>query len=277
MTETVKIFPESWYIRPSKNTIMKIWMTAFCLSLVTFVSAQNYYIGHRGASYDAPENTVASVKLAYEAGADAAEIDVYLTVDNRIMVIHDKNTGRICPGNNLPVKTTPSLVLRDLDAGSWKDPKFKGEKIPYLEEILNTVPEGKKLVMEIKCGSEIIPHLERILDKSSKKTQIIFISFGWETIVDIKKAFPDNKAYWLSGEKKSALKKMNEVARAGLEGVDLQYSAIDEEMMAAAREFNLEVLAWTVDQPEEVKRLNSLGVTYITTNRPAWLKEQVGQ
>jgi len=254
---------------------MRTWITLITMTLVTSLSAQNFYIAHRGASYDAPENTVASVNLAWEKGADAAEIDVYLALDNRVMVIHDKDTHRTCQGKNFTVATTPSIVLRDLDAGSWKAPEFKGEKIPFLEEIITTVPEGKTLVVEIKCGSEIIPQLERILTKSSKKTQIIFISFGWETILDIRKAFPENKAYWLSGDKKSALKKISAVADAGLEGINMQFSAIDSELMAAAKEYNLEVLAWTVDNPEEAKRLNALGVTHITTNRPDWLKQQV--
>lgn len=241
----------------------------------TLVMAQNFYIAHRGASYDAPENTVASAKLAWAVGADAVEIDIYLAADNRIMVIHDKDTRRTCGGKNLAVKTTPSLLLRELDAGNWKDPKYKGEKIPYLEEILATVPEGKILVVEIKCGSEVIPHLERILSKSDKKDRIIFISFGWDTILDVKKKFPENKAYWLAGTKQAAVKKLELVAENGLEGINMQYSAIDEELFSLAKKLNLEVLAWTVDDPDEARRLNAIGVTHLTTNRPDWLKKQL--
>jgi glycerophosphoryl diester phosphodiesterase len=254
---------------------MKTVITVFLMSWVTIVSGQNFYIAHRGASNEAPENTLASVKLAWEAGADAAEIDVHLASDNRIMVIHDKDTRRTCAGKSFIIKNTPSEVLRDLDAGSWKDPGFKGEKIPYLEEIIETIPEGKKLVVEIKCGSEIIPHLERVMAKTPKSAHVIFISFGWETILDIKKAFPGNPAYWLSSDKKNALKRIPEVAEAGLAGINMQYGSIDEELIAAAKKYNLEVLAWTVDQPEEAKRLHGLGVSYITTNRPDWLKQQL--
>ena len=254
---------------------MKTGITILLMTWVTIASGQHFYIAHRGASYEAPENTLASVKLAWEVNADAAEIDVYLASDNRIMVIHDKDTRRTCAGKSFIVKNTPSEVMRDLDAGSWKDPRFKGEKIPYLEEIMETIPEGKKLVVEIKCGSEIIPHLERVLAKSPKRSQIIFISFGWETILDIKKAFPENPAYWLSSDKKSALKRIPEAAEAKLDGINMQYAAIDEELMAAAKNYNLEVLSWTVDQPEEAKRLHGLGVNYITTNRPDLLKQQL--
>lgn len=254
---------------------MKLYWTIFFSMWISVSVAQNFYIAHRGASFDAPENTVASAKLAWESGADAVEIDIYLAADNRVVVIHDKDTHRTCGGKTLPIKSTPSVVLRELDAGSWKGAQFKGERIPYLEEIIATVPEGKTLVVEIKCGSEVIPHLERIIEKSGKKEQILFISFGWETIVDVKKAFPDNKAYWLSSSKQAAAKRLPEIAALGIEGINMQYQAIDEELVALAKGHNLDVLAWTVDNPEEAKRLNGLGVTHITTNRPAWLKEQL--
>lgn len=239
--------------------------------------AQEFYIAHRGASYDAPENTVASAKLAWEQGADAVEIDIYLASDNRIVVIHDKDTKRVTGGRSMVVKNTPSLVLRDLDVGSWKNEQFKGERIPFIEEVLATVPEGKSLVVEIKCGSEIVPHLERVLNKHPKKNQIIFISFGWEAITDTKKAFPGNKAYWLSGSKQEVKKRMSEILPAGLDGINLNFSIIDEETVAEAKNLGFEVLAWTVNNPDEARRLHALGVTHITTDRPAWLREQVSK
>lgn len=254
---------------------MKYTMTIALLITVSALRAQEYYIAHRGASFDAPENTVSAAKLAWETGADAVEVDIYLAADNRVMVIHDKDTHRTCGGKNLSIKETPSVLLRDLDAGHLKDPRFKGEKIPYLEEILATVPKGKTLVVEVKCGSEVIPYLSRIISKSKKADQVAFIAFGWETIVAVKKNFPQNKALWLSGSQQAALKKLDEVKSAGLEGIDMQSSAIDQELVTAAREKGLEVWAWTVDNPEEARRLANLGITHITTNRPAWLKQQM--
>lgn len=241
--------------------------------------AQNTFIAHRGASYLAPENTVASAKLAWELDADAVEVDVHLTKDNRVIVIHDKDTKRTCYGKtNLTIAKTPSILLRDLDAGVWKGEEFKGEKLPFLSEIIETVPDGKTLVVEIKAGGdEIIPALSRIVDNSGKKEQIIFISFGWKTILATHQEFPDNKCYWLSSVKPGLNKKMEEAAAEGLTGVNLQYSIIDEEIMAQAKELNLEVLSWTIDDPEEAQRLTDIGVSGITTNRPKWLKEQMNQ
>ena len=257
---------------------MKLQITTFFVFLVLNMTAQNTFIAHRGASFLAPENTVAAAKLAWELGADAVEVDIHLSKDNRIMVIHDKDTKRTCSGKkNLTVADSPSTLLRDLDAGIWKDPKYKGEKIPFLTEIIETVPTGKTLVVEIKCGSEVIPPLVREIEKCKKKEQIVFIAFDWKTMVEVKKTFPQNKCYWLSSSKNGLHKKIVESAENGLDGVNLQYSIIDEEIVKIAKANKLEVLSWTVDDPAEAKRLTELGVTKITTNRPDWLKEELGK
>jgi glycerophosphoryl diester phosphodiesterase len=255
---------------------MKLLFTTVFVLFVLFMTAQNTFIAHRGASYLAPENTVASAKLAWELGADAVECDIHLSKDNRIMVIHDKDTKRTCSGKkNLTISDSPSTLLRDLDAGIYKDEKFKGEKIPFLAEIIETVPEGKSLVVEIKCGNEVIPPLVRLMEKSKKQEQIVFISFDFNVIVEVKKTFPENKCYWLSSSKTGLHKKIKEVAENGLDGVNLNYSVIDEDVMKIAKENKLEVLVWTVDDPTEAKRVTELGVTKITTNRPDWLKEEL--
>lgn len=257
---------------------MRLKMTILLAICSLGVFAQQTFIAHRGASYLAPENTVASANLAWELGTDAVEIDVYLTKDNRVMVMHDKDTKRTSGGKkNLVIKDTPSLVLRDLEVGSWKDEKYKGEKIPFISEIIETVPAGKKLVVEIKSGSEIIPHLKREIEKSGKLDQMIFICFGWETILEAKKEFPDNACYWLSSSKKGLRMKMEEAAKAGLEGVNLNFKIIDDEVMQWAKEQGLEVLTWTVNDPEVAKRMTDLGVKAITTDRPKWLKEEMAK
>ena len=257
---------------------MKLAITTLFIFIFLNMTAQNTFIAHRGASYLAPENTVASAKLAWELGADAVECDIHLSMDNRIMVIHDSDTKRTCKSKkNIKVVESPSTLLRDLDAGIWKDPQFKGEKIPFLSEIVETAPEGKMLVVEIKCGIEVVPPLIRFMEKSKKTEQIVFICFDWEIIVELKKTFPANKCYWLSGSKNGLSKKIKEAAGNDLDGVNLHYSVIDEEIVKVAKENNLEVLAWTVDKPAEAKRLTEIGVTKITTNRPKWLKEEMGK
>ncbi len=237
-----------------------------------YIQAQSF-IAHRGASYLAPENTVASAKLAWELGADAVELDIHLSADHCIMVHHDATTKRQT-GTNLKIKESTSEELRKLDAGSFKDAKYAGEKIPFLEEIIETVPVGKNLVIEIKCEQEVLPFLKKTIDASNKIKQMVFIAFDWETIVATKALFPDNKCYWLSSAKAAIESRIEQAASANI-GLDLGYAAIDETLMKRAKELKLDVLCWTVDKPEVAQEMVKLGVSGITTNRPAWLKEQM--
>lgn len=231
-------------------------------------------IAHRGASYLAPENTVASSRLAFELGADAVEVDIYLTADNKIVCIHDANTKRTAGADHV-VKETGSEVLRSLDAGSWKSEEYKGEKIPFLKEVIKSVPSGKKLVVELKCGSEVLPLLKSTVSKYLKRREFTFIAFDFQTITDTKKTFPDNPCHWLCSNKALLEKNLPLVPGAGLDGVSLSYGLIDEQVARKVKDLNLELFTWTVDDPEEARRLMPLGVKGITTNRPGWLREQV--
>jgi len=86
-------------------------------------------IGHRGASFDAPENTLASFRRGWEQHADAVELDIRQTKDGRIVVIHDQDTQRVTGVNRLVEEQTLEEI-RQLDAGVWKDSRWVGEKVP---------------------------------------------------------------------------------------------------------------------------------------------------
>lgn len=245
------------------------------LSLAGIIFGQVDIIAHRGASYLAPENTVASSRLAWSLGADAVETDIYLSKDNKIICIHDANTKRTTGADHV-VKDTDSKVLRGLDAGSFKDEKYKGEKLPFLSEVIKAVPKGKELVVEIKCGSEILPYLKKDIARYGKGKSFVFIAFDFKTISDTKKAFPNNNCYWLCSNPALLEKTLGEVPGSGLEGVSLNHGIINEDVAAKVEKLGLELFTWTVDDVTEAKRLMSLGVKGITTNRPGWLREQLG-
>lgn len=243
-------------------------------SVLTNTYSQVEIIAHRGASYLAPENTVASSKLAWELGSDAVEVDIYLSGDNRIMCIHDANTRRTT-GKDHIVKETGSEILRKLDAGSFKDPEYKDEKIPFLEEIIEAVPDGKELVIEIKCGSEVLPYLKSTIEKTTRKIKFVFIAFDFQTIISTKKSFPQNSCYWLCSNAELLNKNLHLVPDSGLDGVSLNYALINDAVASEVKKLNLSLYAWTVDNPVEARRLISLGVKGITTNRPGWLNDQI--
>src|SRR5262245_61979826 len=111
-------------------------------------------IAHRGASHDAPENTLAAFRLAWQQDADGIECDFYLTRDEAIACIHDETTKRTA-GVDLTIADATLDQLRGLDVGSWKDKRWAGERIPLIEQVFQTIPKGKRIYIEVKCGPEI--------------------------------------------------------------------------------------------------------------------------
>lgn len=246
---------------------------------MNIVIAQNVeIIGHRGASFDAPENTLASVNLAWKLDADAAEIDVYLSKDNKIMVIHDKDTKRTA-GEKLIVKESIASDLRKLDVGSFKSPDYKGEKMPFLHEVIETIPEGKKLFVEVKCGTEILPFLKESFKESGKIDRLVIISFDFNVVAGAKKIMPEVPAYWLhfnlSGE--YSTKWIEKAKEANLDGLNFRYKGISEEFIKSVHDANMKIYTWTVDDPEEAAKLSGFGIDGITTNRPCWMKKELNK
>src|SRR4051812_44240225 len=157
-------------------------------------------IAHRGASHDAPENTVASHRLGYAQGADAGELDVHLSTDGRIVVIHDADTNRTT-GRKQAVADQTLDELRALNAsqwGRWQGSAF-AEKIPQLAEILAIVPAGKRLFIEVKTGPEIVTELERVIRASGLAVQQLpLITFELETARILKLRLPAHEVCWIA-------------------------------------------------------------------------------
>lgn len=237
-------------------------------------------VAHRGFSARAPENTVAAFNLAWEHGTDACELDLYLTADGEIVAIHDKDTRRTT-GVARVVKESSLAELRALDAGSWKAARYAGERIPTLAECLATLPEGKqRFFLEIKCGPEVVPVLARQLEAwKPRAAQFCIIAFDREVARESKKAMPWMKVYRLSSEVTKDKKPVDlaaliaDTVADGLDGLDLGLKwKWDESMARQIRAAGLELYVWTVNQPEDARRLAALGVDGITTDDPVMLR-----
>ena len=237
-----------------------------------------HIIAHRGASADAPENTLPAFKLAWEQGADGIEGDFRLTADGEIACLHDPTTGRI-GDRPLTVAESTLAELRQVDMGAWKGPEWAGLRIPTLAEVLALVPAGKRIYIEIKSGLAIIDPLEKVLVESGlQPEQIVLISFVGNVISSVKKIMPQFKAHLLSvfPEKQSvaagAVGLIQRVKTLGANGVDVAvHPRIDHAFVQAFHEAGLECHVWTVDDPVEAQRLTEAGVDSITTNRPGGL------
>ncbi len=243
-------------------------------------------IAHRGESFDAPENTLASIGLAWERNDDAVEIDVQLSKDKHIVVIHDLNTLRLT-GVKKWVKDQTLNELKKLDVGLWKDIQWKGEKIPTLIEVLETVPKGKKLIIEIKCDQAILPVLNEVLAKTDMgKDQLQFIGFDINIMSLTKKAFPDHKALWLLELNYSWIKRffapslntvIKEVKDNKLDGLNLWADSkmISRNLVKKVKSYGLLLYTWTVNDVEKAKDLMDWGVDAITTDGATWLSSHL--
>lgn len=243
-------------------------------------------IAHRGASADAPENTVAAMRLGFEQGADAGELDIHVSKDGNLAVIHDADTKRVA-GVERKVAEQTMDELRRLDVGNFGTWKGKGfnEKVPTLEECLALVPPGKKIFIEIKSRLETLPPLEEVL-RNSKLTpeQTVIITFHYEVAEAAKKRFPNRKVYWLHSYKQDETTKqypdigglIEKATKAKVDGLNLNHEfPLDAAAVKRIHDAGLGCYVWTVDDPAKARRLVEAGVDGITTNRPGALRREI--
>lgn len=241
-------------------------------------------IGHRGASHDAPENTLAAMKLGWAQGSDGVELDLWLSKDGRLIVFHDEDTKRF-ESTARPITSLTLAEARQLDVGSRKGAQFKGEPVPTLESILATIPKGKRIVLEIKDGPHLIPEFTRVLRASGvPESQLVVISFHFATLAASKKDWPKVDHYFLHDYKQDAktgaFPELHSILahakNAGFEGLNLSYKwPITKAFVSEVKAAGLKMYVWTVNDAEVARGLVAAGVDGITTDRPQWLREQL--
>jgi glycerophosphoryl diester phosphodiesterase len=244
-------------------------------------------IAHRGASNEAPENTLAAFRLAWRRGADGIEGDFRLTADGEIVCIHDRTTGRVA-GEDLVVAETAYRDLRALDVGAWKGAEWTGQRIPALQEVLATIPPRGKLIMEIKSGREILPPLEAALASAGlDANQLIFISFSTEIIAETRRRFPEHKSLWIvrfepDKPTKSEPPSLNAILRTlsslQADGLDAQaHPAVDLAFATAIREAGFELHLWSQEEVSRLEPFARLPVDSLTCNFPGEMKAMLAR
>ena len=286
-----KIFGDvvSCILSPSYGGVFMrgLGLSCFFLFLGGVVNSQEI-VAHRGASYDAPENTLSAFRLAWDKQADAVEGDFYLTADQEIVCIHDKDTKRTAP--NQPVFSVADSTLdqlKTLDVGSWKNQRFAGERIPTLGEVLSVVPSGKKILIEIKCGKEIVPELKSQLSQCTlANEQVVIICFDPHVVHAVREAMPQYKANWLTSYREDRSKgrwlpqvdqvieklKLSNASGLGTQG---RRSVVDEAFCKVIEDAGYEKHVWTVNDADEAKYYSGLGFQSITTDRPAFIRAAI--
>jgi glycerophosphoryl diester phosphodiesterase len=240
-------------------------------------------IGHRGSSHQAPENTLASLNLGWRE-TTTCEVDIHPTLDGRLLVIHDATTKRTT-GIDLIVAERALDELQQLDAGSWKGPQWQGEKLPSLDEVIAAMPEGKRLLIEMKTGPEVVPELRRVIQASGKEEQLLLQSFFPAACVEARKAFPDIPVYLLIASTQDLVTRawrptideaLSKAQAAGLDGINVNDTALlNDAAVQKIHAAGLKIHVWTIDKIGDAQRLLDLEVDGLITNRPGRLKAQL--
>lgn len=231
-------------------------------------------IAHRGASFDAPENTIEAFQLGLDQGADAIECDVRLSSDGELVVIHDADLQRVAGVD----RAVSELTVAEL--------KSHDSRIPTLKEVLELVSAAHRIFIEVKIGLPAIAPLKKLLaDTQVPLSQIVLMEFDLDTVIAMKKSFPETEVLWLNKfpllsfpwQRKRALKQILQTAKQeGLDGVNLQnISQVNAGIIRSCKKQSLRCYCWTVDGPFRAASLIGNGIDGIATNRPGWMREQL--
>lgn len=235
-------------------------------------------IAHRGASADAPENTLPAFEAALAAGADALELDVHMAADGAIVVIHDLTLGRTTSGRGF-VRRHTLADLRRLDAGSWFGPGFAGTAVPTLEEVVALARGRTRLFVEVKAGSDFYPGIEgavvRCLREESVLREAVVMSFDHPALLAVRSAAPEvETAALLEGRPADPA---GVAAAAGAGGLALEHQLVTARERTLTTASGLRLYAWTVDDETEMRRLVGLGLDGIITNHPGRLRRLLSE
>lgn len=235
-----------------------------------------FYFAHRGASAHAPENTLAAFELALKQGAPAIEFDVKLTADRYVVIHHDQTLDRTTNGSGSITKQ-PLAALRELDAGSKFSAGFRGEKIPTLDEVFDSL--GGKMFMNVELTNYASPfdglvdEVVRLVRKHGLEEQVLFSSFFPTNLTRARRLLPSvprgqlflpgGSSWW----QRLAAKFMSLQAEHPFK------KDVSAAVVHRAHAKNRHVYAWTVNDPAEMKSLRALGVDAIFTDDPLLANE----
>ena len=222
-------------------------------------------VAHRGASFAAPENTLAAVKAAIESGAEWVEIDVQETSDGAVVVIHDRDLKKV-GRNSMVVAKSTLQELQQVDVGSWFAPQFSAERIPTLAEVLEYCRGRIGVNIELKYyGAEILleQRVVEIVERTGMVDEVVLMSLKPGAIREIRRLRPE----WTVGL-------LTSVALGNLAAMDVDFIAINarfasRQLVRSLHKQDKEILVWTVNDAAGMSAMATRGVDGIITDEPA--------
>lgn len=231
--------------------------------MVRWLAAENGFVhvcGHRGHSVAAPENTLAALRAAAAAGATTCEIDVVLTADGEIVLMHDETLDRTTDGSGL-VARADLAAIRRLDAGRWMAPQFAGEPVPTLAQaIAEAARLGLGLVVEIKERRRVAALIERlaaVLDQTGGRDRVMVISFDHHQLLAVKAAIADVRTEGITHARHADIVQVARAAR--LDSVSIEREMWHPEDSRALHAIGVAVRCH-LEPPDRLERHRALGI-----------------
>ncbi len=238
-------------------------------------------LAHRGDSLHAPENTLPAFSSALQKGADGVELDVKLTADGHVVVLHDSNVERTTDGAGRISSLTLENV-RKLDAGSWFSPAFKGTRIPLLDEVLEIVGKDKLINIEMKNYSAPFDGLAlkvcEVIKRHDIGDRIILSSFLPYNLKVTARVLPNVSRGLLAMTGALGMWARSFGFMFGdYHALHLHLSNASREQIQRAHRVRRRVHVWTVNSADDIQRLRDWGVDGIITDDPAGALKALGR
>ena len=224
---------------------------------------------HRGSSVAAPENTLSAVSQAITDGADYAEIDVQLTADSAVILIHDVDLRRVAGVSGLVSEMTLD-ELRELDVGSWFAPEFSGERLPTLQEVIDLARGRIKLNIEIKVQGSPEGLVERVVDlveRNGFAEECVITSLDEAATRTVKQRAPDLRVGFIVATA------IGDPTRLPVDLLAVSTQFLSSGLIRNAHRRGMEVHVWTVNTREQMWAVIERGADNIMTDYPPRLLE----
>lgn len=241
-----------------------------------FFASGRRAIAHRGASRECPENTIAAFDEALRQQCDAIELDLQLTADGIPVVYHDRTLHKIS-GRRHRIDTRSLSELRRLDAGAWFDPRFSGERIPTLTEVLVRYAGRTHLLLELKLRSDQTTRLRlartvaEIVHQAGATDRVHLLCFdpglleaAAQTVREVRTALNVSRVIPRGSIPDDRLARLNAIS------VDVR--ALTRPVVEAARRADLPLLVFTCNTQTDVDRALKAGAAGVMSDRPGWLR-----
>ncbi len=231
-----------------------------------------YNVAHRGFSATAPENTLTAFEKGIEAGANMLEMDVMMTADSQVIVFHDFRLGRTTNGSGL-VKALTFNHIKNLDAGTWFSQKYRMERVPLLEDVLEMTKGRVRLNIEMKHRRHngvyaLVDRCEKIVDRHRMNEEVIFSSFNLEALRYLHYKAPKLRIAPLYRHNLNPSPRSFPLQYAA-QGVVLNHLFLNRTTVQQFHNLGIGVFVYTVNSSSRIEKMMRMGVDGVISDNPA--------